>query len=331
MFGNSINIFDVKPNKITSNLLQYPIILSAESGVGKTSTLFNVLTKLSPEGKVPLFLSFESRFSHLKGIHAIRIHSVAELEAVKNQLLTPQAKERFSCIVLDTIDSCETMLSNYVAKSKNVAILDEIGYGRGGKYLKSASNFINELKDGGWTLHYCLQLEKATNFTTNKVEYVPKVAKQILNQAFQDCYLCGAIEIDPISGERIITFKKSPTYPMLKDSLNLPAKIKANELDVALREAIENLAGGELTDENTIAYEVKKTDFTEIKSNVQSLGAKLYEQGLGKETSSIMNKVLGVDEQGNPISFESIIETQVEVLELLYTKLKELADKKGIK
>ena len=102
MFGNSINIFNLEENKVTTNLNQYPMILMSLSGDGKTTTMNTILRQIAPEGKVPLFLMFEDRYQHIPGIMAVRIHNMGELQAVVQQLLTPQGKEKFSCVCIDT-------------------------------------------------------------------------------------------------------------------------------------------------------------------------------------------------------------------------------------
>lgn len=332
MFGNSINIFDVKPNKITCNINQYPMVIGGMTGDGKTYSLNKILTEMATDGRKPLFLMLEDRHYHIAGINAIRIRSISDLENVKNQLLTPKAKEMFSCIVIDTVDRLDELICDYVAKSKNVAIAQDIAFGKSNAYIKAQTMFLTEIKNYGFPIHFIMQYDKTVNFATGKQEFVPKCNKEILKSIMCDAYLVGMIYVDPIKKDRYLTFKKSETYPALKDSIGLPDKVLVDDFNDVLREAIIKMGGEDITTEDTIINQkIDTRDFNKIKEEIKQLGGKLFEAGLNKETTVVMNNVLGVDDQGNPKSFESVNENQIDMLDLLLIKMKELANKKGIK
>ena len=332
MFGNSINIFNLEENKVTTNLNQYPMILMSLSGDGKTTTMNTILRQIAPEGKVPLFLMFEDRYQHIPGIMAVRIHNMGELQAVVQQLLTPQGKEKFSCVCIDTLDKASDLISQYVANNKNVEIVADVTFGKGNQYVKSAGSFINDLKNYGYNIAYVVQADKTVNFATGKNEIAPKVNKELWKTAYTDAYLCGFLQVDPIKGTRTITFKKTLETPLLKDSIGMPDKVEIDKFSEVLLESIKKMSGGQLTDEDTIVTHREDTrDFAKLKQQAKDLGSKLYENGLGADCQLIMNQTLGSNEDGSPRQFESIIEAQIDLMEVLVLKLQEFANKKGIK
>lgn len=325
-----LNIFEIQENKVTTNLNQYPIILTSESGDGKTTTMKNILTQLAPEGKKPLFLMFENRYQHIPGIMALRIHNMGELMTIKSQLLTPQAKELYSCIVFDTVDRLDSLIEKFVADGKGVQITGDLGFGKGNKYVKSSAQFILELKNAGWTTHFIAQSHKNTDITTGAVTYEPKVNKEIWNIIFQDAYLAGFLKVKP-NGERLLTFQKTLEQPKLKDSIGMPKEVKIDTFKDTLTKSIEKMAGGMLTDEDTICpVVVDKRDFNAIKARGVELGGILANNGFLDEAMFILAQNIGTDDAGRPKMFDTLVPAQVDIAEVVVQKLEQLLVEKGI-
>jgi hypothetical protein len=325
-----LSIFDIQENKVTTNLNQYPIILTSETGDGKTTTMFEILTQLAPEGKKPLFIMFENRYQHIPNIMAVRVHNMGELNTIKAQLMLPQAKEKFSCVVFDTADRLDSLIEKYVADAKQVQISGDLGFGKGNKYIKSTAQFILELKNAGWTTHFITQSFKNTDITTNLTTYEPKVNKEIWNIISQDAYLVGFLKVKP-NGDRVITFNKTTEQPKLKDSIGMPKEVKKGDFKKVLQKAIETMSGGMLTDEDTISKEVKDDrNFEQIKAKGVSLGGELAQAGFLNEAMFILAQNIGTDEADNPKMFDTLIPAQIDVAEIVVQKLEALKKEKGL-
>lgn len=324
------SIFDIQENKVTTNLGQYPMILTSETGDGKTTTFNTVLNQIAPEGKKPLFVMFENRYQHIPGIIAIRVHNMGELNTVKSQLLMPKAKELYSCVVFDTVDRMDSLIEKYVADSKQVQISGDLGFGKGNKYIKSSAQFILELKNAGWTTHFITQSFKNTDITTNLTTYEPKVNKEIWNIISQDAYLVGFLKVKP-NGERTLTFNKSNEQPKLKDSIGMPKEVKIVDFKDVLLKSIEKMSGGKLTDEDTISTVVKdERNFEKIKARGIELGGQLAEGGFLNEAMFILAQNIGTDEAGNPRMFDTLIPAQIDTAEIVVQKLEALKKEKGL-
>lgn len=331
MFGQGLNIFNIEENQISSDISQYSMIMTSKSGDGKTTAMFKILNEMAKkEGKKVAFLMTENRFQHLEGIFAIPIKSYNDFETAKQQLITPQAKEMFYCIVIDTMDKLDVMINKFVADSKNVEITGDIGFGRGGKYLESKLSPITELKNH-YTVHYVCQAEEVQNFATGKKEIVPKLSKEMWKQIYTDCYLCAMLNVNAINGERTLTFKKTAEMPLLKDSIGMPISVKIEDFNKELLNGVKKLAKGKLVDKKTITGVTETRNFDEMKRKVKELGKRLYELNFGAEATVCMNTVLGKDESGNQIGLDNVTPNQLDLMEMILIKIGELAILKGIK
>ena len=326
-----LDIFAIQENKVTSNLNQYSMVLMSETGDGKTTTMNKVLTDIADGGKKPLFIMFEDRYQHIPGIMAIRVRNMGELNTIKSQLMNPKAKEIYSCIVFDTIDKLDSMVEKYVADGKQVQISGDLGFGKGNKYIKSTIQFITELRNNGWTTHFIAQAYKNEDITTKTVTYNVKTNKEIWSLVSHDAYLIGFLSVNS-KGERLISFKKTKEYPQLKDSIGMKSPIKPQEFKKVFEESLKTMAGGMLTDEDTINYDIKDDrDFEAIKNKGMELGSELASNGFLNEAMFILAQNLGTDESGNPKMFDSLIPAQIDLAEVVVQKLEELKASKGIK
>lgn len=326
-----LDIFAVQENKVTSNLNQYPMVLMSETGDGKTTTMNTVLGELAEGNKKPLFIMFEDRYQHIAGIKAIRVRNMGELNTIKSQLMNPKAKEIYSCLVFDTIDKLDSMVEKYVADSKEVQITGDLGFGKGNKYIKSTIQFITELRNSGWTTHFIAQAFKNEDITTKSVTYNVKTNKEIWSLISHDAYLIGFLSVNA-KGERLISFKKTKEYPQLKDSIGMPLNVKPSEFKKVFKDSVTKMAGGMLTDEDTINVEVKDNrNFESIKEKGMELGSELASHGFLNEAMFILAQNLGTDESGNPKMFDSLIPAQIDLAEVVVQKLEALKLEKGIK
>lgn len=327
-----IDIFSVQPNKVTTDLLAYPmVIMSEQSGDGKTDSLNRILTQMSPEGKKPLFLMFEDRYQHIPNIMAMRIHNMSELEQVKGQLKSPKAKEMFSCLVIDTVDKVDSMLEKYVASNREVEITGDLQFGKGNKCIKNALWFIDELRNDGWKVNFTCQSLKNENIITHITTYEPSLNKETWKKISHDAYLIGMLAKDPKSEERLITFKKSQTYPILKDSLGMPNTVKVSEFKNAIDKAIHSIEGAEFTTEDTIntGSTTDNISFEDIIAQGNKLGEVLFNAGKMEEAFNILRTNIGIkDEKTNePKMFSDLLPSQKDLAQVVVTKLETVCKK----
>lgn len=324
------NLLDLTPNKVSVDLTQYSTVLMGDTGVGKTTTLMKFLKELVPD-KEPFFLEFEDRFQNIPGIMAVKIDTMSDFKSVIGQLRNPVLKEKFSCIVIDTLDKYEEFCERYVLENRDAEILKDVGaFGEGSLRFKSALRNIGVIQSLGYTVHFIAQSTHSKDFDTKKESDSLKLNKNTFSYCREAAFLVGYMYADT-KGERYITFKKSDKYPDLKDTFGLPEKINVKDLKTTWIKAVEDLGGDFTTNEKTIDKTVPVEDFESIKAKGVELGGLLASNGHLAEATAVLQRNLGLDDNGNVKMFDTLRDTQLDLTKVIVMELEELIQKFGIK
>lgn len=324
------NLLDLTPNKVSVDLTQYSTVLMGDTGVGKTTTLMKFLKELVPD-KEPFFLEFEDRFQNIPGIMAVKIDTMSDFKSVIGQLRNPTLKEKFSCIVIDTLDKYEEFCERYVLENRDAEILKDVGaFGEGSLRFKSALRNIGVIQSLGYTVHFIAQSTHSKDFDTKKESDALKLNKNTFSYCREAAFLVGYMYADA-KGERYITFKKSDKYPDLKDTFGLPEKINVKDLKSVWTKAVEDLGGDFTTSEKTIDKTAPVEDFESIKAKGVELGSLLASNGHLAEATAVLQKNLGLDDNGNVKMFDTLRDTQLDLTKVIVMELEELIEKFGIK
>lgn len=324
------NLLDLAPNKVSVDLTQYSTVLMGDTGVGKTTTLMKFLKELVPD-KEPFFLEFEDRFQNIPGIMAVKIDTMSDFKSVIGQLRNPALKDKFSCIVIDTLDKYEEFCERYVLENRDAEILKDVGgYGEGSLRFKSALRNIGVIQSLGYTVHFIAQSSHSKDFDTKKESDSLKLNKNTFSYCREAAFLVGYMYSDA-KGERFITFKKSDKYPDLKDTFGLPDKVNVKDLKSVWTKAVEDLGGDFTTKEKTIDKTAPIEDFESIKSKGIELGGLLASNGHLAEATAVLQKNLGLDENGNVKMFDTLRDTQLDLTKVIVMELEELIKKFNIK
>lgn len=323
------NLLDLQPNKVSVDLTQYSMIWMGDTGVGKTTTMMKFLKELTPN-KEPFFLEFENRFENIPGIMAQKIDTMSDFMSVIGQLNNPALKEKFSCIVVDTLDKYEEFCERYVTQNRDAEILKDVGaFGEGTQRYRAALRNIGVIQSMGYTVHEIAQSSHTKDFTTNKESDGLKLNKNTFSYCREAAYLVGYMWEE--KGERYITFKKTAKYPDLKDTFNLPEKINVKDLKSVWVKAVEDLGGDFTTTEKTIDKTTPVEDFESIKAKGVELGGLLASNGHLAEATAVLQKHLGLDDNGNVKMFDTLRDTQLDLTKVIVMELEELIRKFGIK
>lgn len=324
------NLLDLTPNKVSVDLTQYSTVLMGDTGVGKTTTLMKFLKELVPD-KEPFFLEFEDRFQNIPGIMAVKIDTMSDFKSVIGQLRNPALKEKFSCIVIDTLDKYEEFCERYVLENRDAEILKDVGgYGEGSLRFKSALRNIGVIQSLGYTVHFIAQSSHSKDFDTKKESDALKLNKNTFSYCREAAFLVGYMYADA-KGERFITFRKSDKYPDLKDTFGLPEKINVKDLKSVWTKAVEDLGGDFTTKEKTIDKTAPVEDFEAIKAKGVELGGLLASNGHLAEATAVLQKNLGLDDNGNVKMFNTLRDTQLDLTKVIVMELEELIKKFNIK
>lgn len=323
------NLLELEENKVSVDLTQYSMIWMGDTGVGKTMSMMKFLESLVPDKK-PLFLEFEDRFQNIPGIMAVRIRKMSDLKSIISQLKNPKLKEKFSCIIVDTLDKYEEFCEQYVLENRDAEILADVGgYGEGSLRFKSALRNIGTLQSLGYPVHFISQSAHSKDFDTKKESDGMKLTKNTFSYCREAAYLVGYLSKE--GEDRYITFTKSEKYPHLKDTFNMPEKININNLKDTWIKAINDKNGGYVTEDKTIKEYHSTDNFEELKARGIELGGLLANNGRYADAEAVLRKNLGIDEDGNVKMFDVLRESQIELTKCIVMELEELVEKYNIK
>ena len=262
---------------------------------------------------------------------AVKIDTMSDFKSVIGQLRNPALKEKFSCIVIDTLDKYEEFCERYVLENRDAEILKDVGgYGEGSLRFKSALRNIGVIQSLGYTVHFIAQSSHSKDFDTKKESDSLKLNKNTFSYCREAAFLVGYMYADG-KGERFITFKKSDKYPDLKDTFGLPDKVNVKDLKSVWTKAVEDLGGDFTTKEKTIDKTAPVEDFEAIKSKGIELGGLLASNGHLAEATAVLQKNLGLDENGNVKMFDTLRDTQLDLTKVIVMELEELINKFNIK
>ena len=124
----AINLLDIQPHQISRDLSGYITYIYGAPKVGKT-TLGAGMPK-------PLLLAFERGYNALAGIMVQDIMSWSDIKQVVRELKKPEVKEKFSTVIIDTVDIAATYCEKYICGQNGVNAIGEIPYGQGWTLLK---------------------------------------------------------------------------------------------------------------------------------------------------------------------------------------------------
>lgn len=125
-----IDLLSLKPHQVSRDLRGYSVFFYGDPKTGKTTTA----------AKFPnsLLLAFEKGYNAIPGIMAQPINNWAEFKKVLRQLKDDEVKEKFSTIIIDTVDIAYDYVTKYIcANAKRadggfgVDAVNDIPYGKG--------------------------------------------------------------------------------------------------------------------------------------------------------------------------------------------------------
>lgn len=332
-----IDLLNLEENKVSTDFSGYPVVFIGETGDGKTDSLNRFLRSVAPQGKVPLFIMFEDRHKGIQNIMAQRVYSIAEVMTTVGQLKNPKVRERFSCVVIDTIDKFEEMASRYQAQNKEVEIIEDLNYGKGKRYLNASVGIVNEIRNLGLPVHFTAQAYTTTGMIDKRTVTQTKLKDTTKAQIFHDAFLVGIVkqdlsQPDPLHSDRLISFRKSDVFVELKDTFGLPDFMKVGEIKSNLEILFESKYDkSELTSTQVLDEIVETTTFDEVVKRGTELGGILANGGHLEEALNIMKLNIGKNADESAKMFDTLNSNQMDLAKVVVIKLEELANQYDLK
>lgn len=321
----AINLMAIEPHKVSRDLSGYITYIYGAAKVGKT-TLCSKFPK-------SLILAFERGYNALPGVMVQDITRWSEFKETIRELKKPEVKERFSTIIIDTIDVAGTLADKYICGQLGIENIGDGGWTNNGwsKYKKEIEDCFRTITQLGYAL-VCISHDKDKTFKRKDgSEYnqiIPTAQSSINNivRDMADLYLYAALDEQTKERKLIIrsldgTVDCGSRFKHMKNEIPLDY----NELIKALNEAIDQEAqetGNQfVTDKKPVVEAPIEYDFDALFEEFQSLVSVLMNKNQSNATkiTAIVDKYLG---KGKKVA--DCTASQGEQIDLIIKELKNL-------
>lgn len=322
----AINLLDIKPHKVSTDLSGYITYLYGAPKTGKTT--------LAVQMEGALLLAFEPGYHALPGVIAQDVTSWSEMKQVYRELKKPEIKEHFKAVIVDTIDIAADRCKKYICQQNGIEDLGELGYGKGWTKFKEEFNEVfRGLTQLGYAVFFIGHDKEVT------VDNGDGTSKTVIRPALSTStrtVISGMADIYGYAHQKYAGENSVLTLRCSDGSIECGCRFKyiAEEIPLsydnlikALNDAIEQEAaenGGKfITTEKQAPVPNKEYNYEEMLESIKDCVSTLMErnQSNGTKISAIVEKYLG---KGRKVM--DCTPDQCEPMELILIDLKELVN-----
>lgn len=326
-----VNLLDLEVNKVSRDIKDYSLLITAPSGYGKSPFLAELY------GDRALFLAFENSHKGLAGIHAVTIDSFTTLEYYLAQLENPMVREKFDVVVIDTLFLFDASIEKSITDSYGKDLIgDCLAYNKGYKIVdKKFLTALKRIQRMNYTLAYvCHPTEKKVKLPDGSeiVKIEPKVSDRIKDLLIPEVDVRLFCHYDQ-EGNKVIYTQSSPFFD---------ARVRVGDMDSivpfdaeALKKAFAEGIDRRVTNKDLLVDNLEsknivdepKRDFKTVMEELMALGNELGQAGLGVEANSIVDSELGCDSNGKQRTLAEANDKMIPALETIIVKLKAVKEK----
>lgn len=140
-----MNLLDIKPNVVSTDLQEKHFLFYGAPGTRKTS-----VAALFPDA---IIAATEVGYKLIPGVRAINIDSWATFRTFVRELKKSEVKQTFKTVVIDTTSKLATMCEEYICNTNSVSSIRDLPWGQGWKlYQKEFSSTINLIAQLGYSI-----------------------------------------------------------------------------------------------------------------------------------------------------------------------------------
>lgn len=323
-----LNVLDLKPNKLTTDLTSYNFLLYSNPGMGKTT----FATELFPEKA--LILGAELGYKGIPGATGIPVPNYHTLLQYVDQLDTDEAREMYDTLIIDTTTKVGEMIEEYILSMYGKDNLGDCK-AHGGAYplINRYYNLaFNRLKGRGYNFVYICHA-KTIDIKNEKGEvigqkYMPKMSDRLNSLIEPEADFVFFLTMNG-KGERILVTDNTPNSSG-KQRTDLPTimPLDIDKFKEEFAKGVQVKGKGAVTNEkvkNTVAeFKINERDYKEVVKEIKDLGKQLVDSGKNVDAVTIVNNRLGKDDNGVQRTLEMVSQANIQMLEVIVEDLKKL-------
>lgn len=326
----AIDLLAIQPHKVSTDLSGYITYLYGAAKVGKTT--------LCSKFPGTLILAFERGYNTLPGVMVQDITRWSEFREVIRELKKPEVKEKFSTIVVDTIDVAGSLCDKYICNQLGIDTLGEGGWSVNGwsTYKKELEDCFRTITQLGYAL-VCISHDQDKTFKrkdgTEYNQIVPTAQKSVNNiiRDMADLYLYAAIDENTKERKLIVrsldnTVDCGSRFKYMTNEIPLDYDALVKALNDAIEKEAQEHGNKFVTDEKIKPIEsAPKQDFNQMKEEFGNLVGVIMQNNPANAANitAIVDKYLGKGKKVGDCG-----PAQSEQLELILVELRDL--EKGV-
>lgn len=288
-----INLMELKPHEVSSDLKGYVIGVYGPSGCGKTT--------LASKADNALLIACEKGYKTIPSVMAVDVNTWTDVLTISSQLKKEEVKNRYEIIVIDTLDELVFIAEQHILNKHGVAKLNDLPYGAGHVELASMFRklFRDIVKDYGLIILAQAAIKQDPEDEENyyaTLDVNRKVKKIVM--ALLDMLVFVEAGRDP-EQPNIAHFKASQKWEAKERFPNIVNKTVFSYEN--LTQSIQDAISGEATRVEHKNYyaeekvEISEEEFIKLKTEVEQLGKKVIENDNSKmnDVVQLIDQVIG--------------------------------------
>ena len=321
----AINLLEIQPHKVSRDLSGYITLLYGPAKVGKTT--------FGTQMPGHLLLAFERGYNALPGAMAQDIQTWAIFKQVVRQLKTPEAKEKFQSLIIDTVDFAADACQKYVCNQLGIENIGDGGWTNNGwaKYKKEFEGTFRELTQLGYAIVFISHDKEKMIKLKNGTEY-QQIGSSLQNSALgiveNMCDIIGyAHPIIDNNGEtrRVLTLRSfdntvrcGSRFKYIDAEIDFSYESLKRALNNAIDKEAQNNSGAYVTDERLSITEEPTYNYDALIKEFNDLVQVLMERNQSNSSKivTIVDKYLGKNKK--------VAETTPSQAELIYLIVEEI-------
>jgi adenylate kinase family enzyme len=292
----AIDLLNIEPTVVSRDLKGKLVLFYGDPKSGKTTTA----TKFPKS----LLLAFEKGYNALNNVMAQPINKWSEFKQVLKQLKDPNVQSRFETIIVDTVDIAWDLCEKYVLQREGVDKIGDIpfgaGYGMVEKEFDESLRAIPLLDFGLVMISHAEDKEfKDENGQSYQkiVPTIPKRPRKVVTRMVDIIAYSRTVEDEEGNNTVNLYMRGTTRFEAGSRWKHTPSVIpfEYKALTDAIAEAIEKQAeedGIKATNKHINVYQEEKVSFDDLMADV----------------SSVINKLVELDEDNNPSKISKVIE-----------------------
>lgn len=144
----AIDLLNIKPHVVSRDLSSYITFIYGAPKTGKTT--------LSTQMPGALLLAFEKGYNLLPGVIPQDVTSWGEMKQIYRELKKPEVKERYKCIIIDTVDYAADFCQKYICSQLGIENMGDGGWATNSwpKYKKEFEDVFRGLTMLGYSVFF---------------------------------------------------------------------------------------------------------------------------------------------------------------------------------